>query len=252
MHNLSNKVIVITGGGSGIGLACAQLLLESGARVGVSDITLPPALDALSKRYGERFVAVKGDVTQPDDVQRNHSEIRARLGDVNGLVCSAGATTGKTLIDSTPEIWKRCFAINVEGVFLWMQAVGAGMIERRSGSVVVFASQLVRAGGRGNAAYISAKAALIGLMRSAALEWSEYGVRVNALVPGVIDTPMVHNGYKRFDDPQAAFKRAAARHPLGRLGQPEEVARAAGFLLSDDSSFTTGSELTVDGGWSIG
>jgi NAD(P)-dependent dehydrogenase (short-subunit alcohol dehydrogenase family) len=126
------------------------------------------------------------------------------------------------------------------------------MVAARRGSIVTFSSQLTRAGGRGNAAYIAAKGALTVLTRTAALEHAADNVRINALVPGAIDTPMLRNGAKRFDDPEAALRRSAARHPLGRLGTADEIAACALFLLSDAAGFMTGSELTVDGGWSIG
>lgn len=252
MQGFEDKVVFITGGGSGIGLSCTRMLLERGARVGVADLTPANEFALLAERFGERFAFVTGDVAKPEQVRRNFVELTQRLGRVNGLVCAAGVTSRKTLLQTPVELWRENFAINVEGAFLWMQAAGEVMVDQRKGSVVVFASQLVRCGGRGNAAYIAAKAALVGLMRTAALEWADSGVRVNALVPGVIDTPMVQIGFRRFDDPEAALARAAARHPLGRLGRPEEVAEAVAFLLSDASSFTTGSELTTDGGWSVG
>lgn len=251
MTTLQDRVIFVTGGGSGIGLACAQLFLESGARVGVADIHEPSEFAMLASIHGSRFAFVSGDVTQPESVDRNFCALTASLGPVDGLVCSAGVTSRKSLMDTPIELWRQTFAVNVEGTFLWMQAAGRTMLERRSGSVVLLASQLVRAGGRGNAAYISAKAALVGLMRTTALEWAEFGVRVNALVPGLIDTPLVRNGYQRFADPEEALRRSAARHALGRIGHPQEIAQAAAFLISDASSFTTGSELTADGGWSI-
>lgn len=251
MH-LDDKTVFITGGGSGIGLACTQWLLERGARVGVADLAAAAEFESLSERHGGRFAFVQGDVARPEDVQANFEQLSARLGPLNGLICSAGVTSRKTLVETSIELWRQTFAVNVEGAFLWMQAAAPTLLEHRQGSVVVFASQLVRAGGRGNSAYIAAKAALLGLMRSAALEWAEHGVRVNAVVPGVIDTPMVQNGYKRFADPAQALIRSAARHPLGRLGKATEIAEAVGFLISDASSFTTGSELTADGGWSIG
>ena len=249
---VDRKVVFVTGGSSGIGHACVHWLLARGATVGVTDLSPPPDAEAIAATHGSRFAFSVGNVADPADVAGCFDDLSGRLGQVDGLVCSAGVTSRKFLADTSLELWQETFAVNVEGAFLWMKVVAPTMLARRSGSVVLFASQLVRSGGRGNAAYIAAKAALLGLMRTTALEWSEHQVRVNAVVPGVIDTPIVRNGYKRFDDPAEAFARSAKRHPLGRLGRAEEVAAAVGFLISDDASFTTGSELTVDGGWSIG
>ena len=245
MQGFEDKVVFITGGGSGIGLACARMLLERGARVGVADLAPADEFALLTERHGERFAFVAGDVAQPEQVRGNFDELTQRLGVVNGLVCAAGVTSRKTLLDTPIELWRQNFAINVEGAFLWMQAAGEVMVERRQGSVVVFASQLVRCGGRGNAAYISAKAALVGLMRTAALEWADRGVRVNAMVPGVIDTPMVQT-------PDRELNNAYQHQPIARIGTPQEVARLVAFLASDEASYCTGGEFTIDGGMLAG
>jgi NAD(P)-dependent dehydrogenase (short-subunit alcohol dehydrogenase family) len=149
-------------------------------------------------------------------------------------------------------VWDRTFRVNVRGTFLWIRAVLPPMIERRRGSIVTVASQLAIAGGRGNVSYIAGKGAVISLTRTVALEQAASGIRVNALVPGAIETPFLERGFARAPDPEASRRDRRARHPMGRFGTAGEVAQAALFLASDDSSFTTGSLLTVDGGWLVG
>jgi NAD(P)-dependent dehydrogenase (short-subunit alcohol dehydrogenase family) len=244
--------VIVTGGASGIGLECARRLLAEGSRVGISDKSISPELAGLVDSSGGRAAAVTGDVSRPEAVERNYLDIVDRLGRPSALVCAAGVMSGKTLIDTPIELWRQTFAVNVEGSVLWMQAVLPDMIQNHRGSVVLFSSQLTRSGGRNNAAYISAKAALIGLARTSALELAPYNVRVNAIVPGAVDTPMLRDGSLRFDDPEGALARSRARHPLGRFGTSGEIAEGVLFLLSERSSFMTGAELVIDGGWSIG
>lgn len=250
--NLHGRSIIVTGGGSGIGLASVQALLKAGARVAVTDLKQSDDLSALGNHYGERLLFVAGDVSQEAHVTMAYREIVEHHGVPDGLVCAAGVMSGKPLLATSIELWRQTFAVNVEGTVLWMQAVLADMAAKKSGSIVTFSSQLTRCGGRNNAAYISAKAAIIGLTRTAALEHAADNIRINALVPGAIDTPMLRNGSLRFSDPDAALQRSMARHPLGRFGRPDELAACVTFLLSDAAGFMTGSELVIDGGWSIG
>src|SRR5690606_25439201 len=131
-----------------------------------------------------------------------------------GLVCAAGIMSGKPLRETPIALWRKTFAVNVEGTVLWMQAVLEDMVARRRGAIVTFSSQLTRCGGRNNAAYIAAKGAITALTRTAALEHAQDNIRINAIVPGAIDTPMLRNGSLRFADPEAALQRSRARHPL--------------------------------------
>ena len=252
MMDMKDRGIIVTGGASGIGLACVAALLKAGARVGVNDLRGSEALSALEQEYGERLCFAAGDVSQEAEVGEAHRHIVARLGTADGLVCAAGIMSGKTLRDTPIGLWKQTFAVNVEGTVLWMQAVLGGMVEQRRGAIVTFSSQLARCGGRNNAAYIAAKGAIVALTRTAALEHAPDNVRINAVVPGAIDTPMLRNGSLRFTDPEAVLRRSMARHPLGRFGTASELAACVVFLLSDGAGFMTGSELVADGGWSIG
>ncbi len=251
-QDFRDRSVIVTGGTSGIGLACVQRLLEGGARVGIHGLPDFEDYAVLAARFGDRVWFEAGDVTVEDDVRGAHAAFTERLGPADGLVCAAGALSKKAFRDTSLTLWRASFAVNVEGVFSWIQAVLPSMIERRDGRIVTFSSQLTKAGGRNNAAYIAAKGALSALTRTLALEHAADNVRINAVVPGAIDTPMLRNGLQRFDDPHAASERSRLRHPLGRFGTAEEIAACVAFLLSDAAGFMTGSELVVDGGWSIG
>lgn len=252
MKDMQDRIVVVTGGASGIGIACVRALLAAGARVGVADLAQGEELAALGAQYGDRLCFAAGDVSNEAEVRQAHSLIVERLGHPDSLVCAAGVMSGKTLRDTPIDLWRKAFAVNVEGTVLWMQAVLADMVAKQRGAIVTFSSQLTRCGGRNNAAYIAAKGAITVLTRTAALEHAPDNIRINAVVPGAIDTPMLRNGSLRFPDPEAALQRSMARHPLGRFGKPEELAGCVLFLLSDAAGFMTGSELVADGGWSIG
>ena len=239
---LDGKVAVITGGASGIGLASARRFAEAGARVAVVDqdehalAAMPPGMMGLA-----------GDVSDPDQVARCAARLAAELGPVQVLMTSAAISSGKTVEDTSPEEWDRVFRVNVTGTYLWMRAILPGM--ERGASIVTVASQLAQAGARANAAYVASKGAVISLTRTVALDVAPRGIRVNALLPGAIDTPLLARSFGRRADPDAAREASRTRHPLGRFGRPEEVAEAALYLASDASAFTTGVALPVDGGW---
>ncbi len=252
MTNMKDRILVVTGGASGIGLACVRTLLEAGAKVGVNDLELTEELDRLMQNHPAALCFAAGDVSNEVQVQAAYHQIVDRFGHPDGLVCAAGVMSGKTLRDTPIQLWRRTFAVNVEGTVLWMQSVLGDMVVKKRGAIVTFSSQLTRCGGRNNAAYIAAKGAITALTRTAALEHAQDHIRINAVVPGAIDTPMLRNGALRFPNPEAALQRSMARHPLGRFGTPEELAACVVFLLSDGAGFITGSELVADGGWSIG
>lgn len=252
MSEFHNRVVTVTGASSGIGISTARTLLSHGARVGMTDLHLSAEVDKLCSEYGDRAFFAQGDVSQEESVRQAHATLTDALGHPDGLVCCAGVMSGKTFRDTPIELWRKTFAVNVEGAVLWMQAVLGEMVANKYGSVILFSSQLTKSGGQNNAAYITAKGALGTLTRTVALEHAADNIRVNAIVPGAIDTPMLRNGSLRFPDPEAALNRSRARHPLGRFGTADEIAACVAFLLSESSAFMTGAELVVDGGWSIG
>jgi NAD(P)-dependent dehydrogenase (short-subunit alcohol dehydrogenase family) len=193
---------------------------------------------------------LEGDVGDEATVARHADEILARHGRIDVLMTAAGWSTGLGVPDCDLPSWEAVLRTNLTGTFLWARAaVRAMRAGGRGGSIVFVGSQLAMAGGRSNAAYLASKGAIVSLAKSMALDHAAEGIRVNVVVPGAIDTPLLARAFDRAPDSAAARARSIARHPLGRLGRPEEVAKAALFLASDASSFTTGSCLMVDGGW---
>ncbi|MBO6901679.1 MAG: SDR family oxidoreductase [Rhizobiaceae bacterium] len=250
---LEGKVAVITGGGSGIGLASARLFLEEGARVAItgrSRTTLESAAAELNA--GDRLILLSGDAGDEDAVATQAAEVERAFGGFDVLLASAGWSTGTNVPDTSLEQWNAVLNTNLTGSFLWAREAVASMRRRGGGSIIFVGSQLAYVGGKSNAAYLATKGALDSLCRTMAVDHAPENIRVNLLVPGAIDTPLLRRAFARNPDPAAAEQKSIARHPLGRLGLPEEQAKAVLFLASDDSSFTTGSRLVADGGWMAG
>ena len=252
--NLQHKVAVVTGGGSGIGRASALRFARAGARIAIIDRDLDGArqTSAMIETEGGEAMMRHSDVGDETSVASDAAAILKRFGCIDVLLAAAGFSCGGTVLTTALDDWNAVMATNVNGTWLWCRAVIPTMQQQRSGSIVTVASQLALAGGSGNSAYIAAKGAILSLTRTMALDFAQDGIRVNALVPGAVDTPMLARGFARRDDPQAAKRASAERHALGRFGRVEELAEAALFLASPTSSFTTGASLACDGGWLAG
>ena len=252
---LGGVVAIVTGGGSGIGRASAIRFAQEGARAIVlvdrDDAGIEATSDAVTAA-GAEATGVTTDVTDERTAAATVEQVVGRFGRIDVLMTAAGISVGRSLVDTTPDEWERVFATNVTGTYLWMRAVLPSMIERGHGSIVTVASQLAVNGGRGNAAYIASKGAIVALTRTTALDVAGTGVRVNSLLPGATETPLLERSFSRNADPDGARARSVARHPMGRFATADEVALAALYLASDESSFTTGTELRVDGGWIAG
>jgi 2-keto-3-deoxy-L-fuconate dehydrogenase len=231
---LPGKTAIVTGGASGIGAAIVDRFLKEGASVLAVD------LNPIAKREGLKSLVA--------DVTRTPGE----LPQADILVCAAGISVGKALADTTEEDWDHVFAVNAKATFLWFKAVLPGMLERGGGSLIAIASQLAVAGARSNCSYAASKGAVVSLVKSVALDYADKGIRANALLPGATETPLLERALARRGDPQAARETLRKRHPLGRFGQPAEIAAAAVFLASDEASFVTGAALPVDGGFLAG
>ncbi|MCF8532920.1 MAG: SDR family oxidoreductase [Reyranella sp.] len=248
---LKDQVAIVTGGASGIGAASARLFAAEGAKVALVDLDEvglgQVAADIDSK--GGQALTIAADVSSDSRARAGVAQVMEKWGRIDVLLTAAGASTGGTVDTIEEAAWDRTFAINVKGTYLWIHYAIAPMIAARSGAIVTIGSQLAQSSPGKNAAYIASKGAIASFTKTMAVDHAAQGIRVNALMPGVIDTPMPARSLKRYADPEAMRTFWKHRHPMGRIGQPEEVAKAALFLASDDSSFITGTLLFVDGGW---
>lgn len=261
MSRLEGKVAVITGATGGIGSAAASLFAEEGARVALVDLD-EAALSEVVQSIGEDKASYTvADVTQPDQTQNYINAAVERWGGIDVLLANAGIEGTLSLITDYPiDVFDRVMAVNVRGVWLGIKYAVPVMRERGGGSIVVTSSTAGIGGAPEMSAYNTSKHAVIGLMRTAALEFAPDGIRVNTVNPAPIETRMMRSieemRVAAMDDSKVTvdvIKQAAAdRLPLQRYGEPEEVARLMLFLSSDDSSFCTGGVYMVDGGRSAG
>jgi 2-keto-3-deoxy-L-fuconate dehydrogenase len=250
---LNNKIAMVTGAGSGIGRRIATLFAEEGSLVALLDVDFAAAESAAREipGFAERCVPIDCDVANSDSVAAAVSLIISKWGGLNIVCTAAGISLGNALTETSVDAWDAVFAVNAKGTFLCLRAAIPHIVAAGGGSIITIATQLAIAGGRNNAAYIASKGAVISLTRSVALDYAASGIRANVILPGAILTPMLERSFLRQVDPFAAREISRLRHPLGRFGTVDEVALAALFLASDESAFTTGIELPVDGGWLI-
>ncbi|MGD9696692.1 MAG: SDR family NAD(P)-dependent oxidoreductase [Thermoleophilia bacterium] len=245
MGKLDGKVALITGGSSGIGLATARLFAREGADVVIAG-RRQAELDAAVEAIGDAAIAVRADVSDLDDLDRIYATIDDVHGALDVVVANAGYVELFTLADATPEHFDRTFGVNARGTFFTVQK--ALPLLRRGGAVVLVSSSANAVGFPAYTAYSASKAAMRSFGRSWAAELKERGVRVNVLSPGPIDTPIIDLQFATKEQADATREQFAGIIPMGRLGRAEEVAAAALFLACDDSSFSTGIDLVVDGG----
>jgi 2-keto-3-deoxy-L-fuconate dehydrogenase len=248
---LAGRVAIITGGGSGIGRASAVLFAREGAFVALVDRDAAGAEETLAmlrKGGGDGSVHV-GDVGEAEFARSTVEGVAAKHGRLDVLMTAAGFSCGGTVVTTDPADWDAVFRANVGGTWLWAREAVPIMQGQGKGAMITLASQLAIAGGKGNSAYIAAKGAIISLTRTMAVDFATDGIRVNAIAPGAVDTPLLRRSFARHADQNTVREASRQRHAMKRFGQPEEVASAALYLASDESSFVTGVVLPVDGGW---
>jgi len=246
-YSLAGKSAVVTGAGKGIGRAISLAFGEAGADVACVDVDAQAAEATAAAVAENRAFAVRCDVGNETDVEAAATVILGRFPAVHVLVNgAAGYDPNGTVLDLALSDWNKVFAVNVGGAFLMSRAILPAMIAAGGGSIIHIASQLGSVAAPRRAAYCATKGALIQLAKAMATDHAAQKIRVNALSPGAVETERL---IKRFGDMETARRTAGPKHLLQRLGQPEEIALAAVFLASDASSFMTGADLLVDGGY---
>jgi D-sorbitol dehydrogenase (acceptor) len=255
-RRLQSRHALLTGAGGGIGLAVTQAFLEAGARCTAVDLSPEPSpgLQELLSRHEGRLAYLRADVTQVASFGARVDDAAARFGIVDVLFNNAAVFDMAPLLESDERMYERLFDVNVKGMFFVMQSVLARLVAAgQPGSVVNLASQAGRRGEALVSHYCASKAAVISYTQSAALAMAPHRIRVNAISPGVIDTPMwqgVDALFARYEGLQPGEKKVAVGKavPLGHMGAPSDIAGAAVFLASDESSYITAQTLNVDGG----
>ena len=247
--DLKNKVAIVTGGCSGIGSSIAELFAREGAQVMVGDIREDQKTLARINEKGGTVAFVQTDVRKSLDVQNLVDKTIANYGTIDIVCNDAGIELIRPLIQTTEEEWNNVLDTNLKGMFLVSKFALPHLIKKKKGSIINIASQLGLVGLERWAAYCASKGGVIMLTKAMAVEYGTYGIRVNCICPGAIETPMMERELALDKNPEEAKKHFISLHPIGRLGKPEEIAEAALFLASDRSSFITGSALVVDGGF---
>jgi NAD(P)-dependent dehydrogenase (short-subunit alcohol dehydrogenase family) len=245
VKRLEGKVAVVTGGNSGIGLATAKRMQEEGARVAISGRN-KETLEEAVRTIGDGVVAVQADVAKLADVDRLYAEVSQKLGKIDVLFVNAGVAKFAPLSDTSEDLYDQQFDINIKGAYFTIQK--ALPLLNDGASIILNTSVADSKGNEGTSAYSATKAALRSLARTAAAELVGRGIRVNAVAPGPIVTPIFEKTGLPKESVDEFAKQVLAKVPMKRFGQPEEVASAVAFLASQDASYITGVELNVDGG----
>jgi 3-oxoacyl-[acyl-carrier protein] reductase len=247
-RELEGRVALVTGGSRGIGAAVSRELGDAGAEVVVNFVSSADAAEAVCQEIrdgGGSARAVAGDISTPGGAAALVSEVESDVGPIAILVCNAGITRDNLIMKLSDDDWRAVVDTNLGGAFFTCRAVARPMLKRRAGAIVTMSSVVGVHGNAGQTNYAASKAGLIGLTKSLAKELGGRGIRVNAIAPGYISTELTDAL------PEAAREAILAGTPLGRLGDPADVARAVRFLVSDAAAFVTGDVLAVDGGLGI-
>ena len=248
MERLAGRVVVVTGGARGIGEAIASLALKEGAKVASCDVAFEGEKDGAGRKEGLRCYGL--DVTKEEDIKKKFKAVSDELGPIYGLVNNAGISGAiKPVHQLEEEDWTGVMDVNAKGVFLCTKHAVPYMMKNGGGSIVNISSTYGIVGTRFSPPYSASKGAVRVMTKVDALSYAEDHIRVNSVHPGPILTPRLQANAKLSGLNDAYYERLIQKVPMGRLGRPEEIANAVVFLLSDDSSYMTGSELVVDGGY---
>ncbi len=248
MLGLDAKSVIVTGAGSGIGRATAILLAQAGANVTIADLNQQGMDETLRASEGApgKILRVRTDVSREEDVERLVGEAVREFGRLDGACNAAGVPQRPLpLHELTMEIWQRCIGINLTGVFLCMKYEIREMLKGGGGSIVNIASVAAVRGGEKSSEYCASKAGIAGLTRGAAHDYGKLGIRVNTVMPGAVDTPMLRGFFDEYKGTDDALK---LRSVLGRFAEPSEIGNAIRWLLSPEASFVTGAAFMIDGG----
>ncbi len=247
---LKGKVAIITGAASGIGKATAKLFAEHGAKVVVADIDKDGGSQVVTQiqKGGNEAIFVETDVTLKVDTEQMVAQTVETYGKLDILFNNAGIAMRLPVAELPEEDWHRCLDVNLTGVFLCAKAAIPAMQKNGCGSIINMSSIYGIVGAEVRAAYVASKGAVTNLTRGMALDYAQDNIRVNCICPGFVETPLVAGVIKTPEEYQAL----ADKHPMCRLGQPEEIAYGALYLASDESAFVTGIALPIDGGYTAG
>lgn len=254
MFSLQSRVAVVTGAGSGIGAAIAQIFARAGACLAVLDRDDSSGLQTVDaiRQAGGKAEFVRCDVSQESEVAAARDKVINHFGRCDVLVNNAGIGCVGTILQTPVADLDRMHAVNVRGVFLMSQAFLPRMLEQRSGVILNMASIGGVVGVRDRVAYCATKFAVVGITKAMALDHARQGIRINCICPGRVETPFVAARLKEYPDPKKAYEEMSATQAVGRMAKPEEIAAAALYLASEDAAFITGSHFLIDGGWSVG
>ncbi|MGI9216572.1 MAG: 2-hydroxycyclohexanecarboxyl-CoA dehydrogenase [Hydrogenophaga sp.] len=250
MRNLSGKTVIVTGGGGGIGGATCRRFAEEGAKVAVFDMNLEAAQKVATdiEAAGGVAKAFKCDITDRAAVDAAVAAAEAALGPIDVLVNNAGWDVFKPFTKTVPAEWEKLIAINLTGALHMLHAVLPGMAERKAGRIVNVASDAARGGSSGEAVYSACKGGLVALSKTLAREHARQNITVNVVCPGPTDTALLAGVAEGARDPAKLLEAFRSAIPLGRLGQPDDLASAIAFFGSDDAGFITGQVISVSGG----
>lgn len=248
MNRLKHKIAIVTGAGSGIGRACALALAHEGAKVALVG-RRQKLLEEVAREIGPSALALAADVSKHDEVARIVEHTIAHFGGVNVLLNNAGILHIGTAEQITEDQWDETFNINVRGLWLLSRAVLPQMRKAGGGSIINTASVLGINGARSRAAYAPSKGAVVLLTKCMAIDHGHEHIRVNAICPSFVETDLTAAVVAKAPDPKSVRSERIAVHPIGRLGQPEDIAGLAVYLASDESSWVTGAAFPLDGGY---